>query len=66
MEEFNQLLLKTNSETVMLHFIKKIYFMALHIFQGREHGYFEFRNRKVDNFDIGIHEVLLLDMIFVV
>lgn len=61
MEEFNHLLLETNSEADMLHFIKKYLFHGTpYIFQGREHEYFEFRNRIADNFDIGFHEVFIV------
>ncbi len=59
--EFNHLLLATESEKDRLHFIKKYFFHGIpYVFRGREHEYFEFRNRIADHFGIGFHEVFIV------
>ncbi|CAD6495033.1 MAG: hypothetical protein EMLJLAPB_01119 [Candidatus Argoarchaeum ethanivorans] len=60
-EEFDRLILATNSETDQLHFVKKYFFHGTpYIFQDRESEYFEFRNRVANNFGIGFHEVFIV------
>lgn len=59
--EFNRLLLKTDSDADRLHFIHKYFFHGTpYIFQDMEHEYFEFRNRIANHFDIGFHEIFIV------
>lgn len=60
-EEFDLLLLKTNSETDRRHFVNKYFFHGTpYIFRDRESEYFEFRNKIANNFGIGFHEVFIV------
>jgi len=59
--EFNQLLLETDSDADRLHFINKYFFHGTpHIFQDRENEYFEFKNRIANYFEIGFHEIFIV------
>lgn len=60
-EEFDLLLLKTDSEADRRHFVNKYFFHGTpYIFRDRESEYFEFRNRIATSFDIGFHEVFIV------
>ena len=59
--EFNQLLLETDSDADRLHFIHKYIFHGTpHIFQDMENEYFEFKNRIANYFEIGFHEIFIV------
>ena len=61
LEEFNRLILETNSENDRLNFIKKYFFHGTpYVFHNDESEYFEFRNRIANNFGIGFHEIFIV------